>query len=84
MHANNKLVSLIHLSSVSYPAIQPSPLTAFKCYSRKKSKTSEKDPEGQDLLVVGETKNVEFTSNEDESRKAADAGCRYVSSPLFR
>jgi DNA-directed RNA polymerase I subunit RPA49 len=70
--------------SVSYPVIQPPASTSFKCYSRKKSKTSVKDDEDEDLLVVGETNSVEFTSNEDECRKVANAGCRCVSSPLFR
>ena len=69
--------------SVSYPVIQPPDSTVFKCYSLKKSKTSGKDDEDEDLLVVGETSSVEFTSNEDECRKVANAGCRCVSSLLF-
>lgn len=70
--------------SVSYPVIQPPASTGFKCYSRKKSKTSGKDEEDEDLLVVGETNSVEFISNEDECRKVANAGCQCVSSLSFR
>ena len=75
----------LHCSfSASYPVIQPPASTAFKCYSRKKSKTSGKDDEEDDLLVVGETNSVEFISNEDECRRVANAGCRCVSPLLFR
>lgn len=36
------------------------------------------DAEVDDLLVVGETKSIEFISNEDESKKAASSGSRYA------
>ncbi|KAF8901069.1 RNA polymerase I associated factor, A49-like protein [Gymnopilus junonius] len=64
---------------VSYPALEVPSTTHFKCYSRKKSKTKEDGTEAeQDFLVVGETKSVEFVSNEEETRKAADSGCHYL------
>ncbi|KAF8176301.1 Rpa49 subunit specific to nuclear RNA polymerase I [Pholiota molesta] len=63
---------------VSYPAIQPPASTSFKCYSRKKSKSKDKVEEGEtDILVVGETPSIELVSN-DETRKVAEAGCRYI------
>ncbi|KAG5644280.1 hypothetical protein DXG03_008765 [Asterophora parasitica] len=69
---------------VSYPSLQPPPSTAFQCYAKKKAKKdgneTEKDGklDEQDLLVVGETENVEFISNEAESRVVASSGCRYL------
>ncbi|KAF8966904.1 RNA polymerase I associated factor, A49-like protein [Flammula alnicola] len=63
---------------VSYPALQPPVSTSFNCYSRKKSKSKDGAGDEQDLLVVGETPSVEFVSNDDETRKVADAGCRYL------
>ena len=70
---------------VSYPALHAPVSTPFRCYSQKKRKTTNRtlirdndDAEADELLVVGETKSVEFVSNEDESRKAANSGCRYA------
>ncbi|KAF8804406.1 RNA polymerase I associated factor, A49-like protein [Phlegmacium glaucopus] len=70
---------------VSYPTLHAPASTPFRCYSRKKPKTKNKikdndddDAEDGDLMVVGETKSVEFISNEEESRKAASSGCRYL------
>ncbi|GLB44229.1 putative rpa49 subunit specific to nuclear rna polymerase i [Lyophyllum shimeji] len=62
---------------VSYPALQASPSTAFQCYANKKAK-NDGDIDERDLLVVGETDNVEFISNEVESQRAASSGCRYL------
>ncbi|KAG6866334.1 hypothetical protein C0991_005801 [Blastosporella zonata] len=65
-------------------ALEAPSSTAFKCYANKKAKNESKQPEKaeisheQDLLVVGETDDVEFISNEAESRRVADSGCRYV------
>ncbi|PPQ98682.1 hypothetical protein CVT24_003309 [Panaeolus cyanescens] len=65
---------------VSYPAVSPPQSTHFKCYARKKSKTEAEDgkEDQRNLLVVGETKAVEFTTNDEETQKAADSGCRYL------
>ncbi|KAF5376047.1 hypothetical protein D9615_007665 [Tricholomella constricta] len=69
---------------VSYPALQPPPSTAFQCYAKKKAKhegnQTQKDEQinEQDMLVVGETEDVEFISNEAESRLVANSGCRYL------
>ncbi|KAH0579643.1 DNA-directed RNA polymerase I subunit rpa49 [Termitomyces sp. J132] len=69
---------------VSYPALQAPSSTPFKCYANKKAKNESKQPENaesineQNLLVVGETEDVEFISNEGESKKAAESGCRYL------
>ncbi|KAG6909159.1 hypothetical protein DXG01_001786 [Tephrocybe rancida] len=69
---------------VSYPAIQAPPSIAFKCYANKKAKNESKQPDKAgiadepELLVVGETDDVEFISNETESRRVADSGCRYL------
>ncbi|KAE9399387.1 Rpa49 subunit specific to nuclear RNA polymerase I [Gymnopus androsaceus JB14] len=65
---------------VSFPALQAPKDTPFKCYGRKKAK-KEKDDDGEKYdrtLVVGEAPAVEFISNEEESKRAADAGCRYL------
>jgi len=67
--------------SVSFPALQVPSSTAFKCYSHKRPKTGEasaKGPLDDGLFVVGETASVEFVSNDDESKKVADSGCRSV------
>lgn len=68
-----------HHPAVSFPALQAPKDTPFKCYGRKKQK-KEKDNDGEEYdrtLVVGESPAVEFISNEEESRRAADSGCRY-------
>ncbi|KAF8192678.1 Rpa49 subunit specific to nuclear RNA polymerase I [Mycena galopus ATCC 62051] len=59
---------------VSFPALKVSPSTPFRCY-RKKMKTAATD---DILTVAGETDAVEFESNEEETRRVAGAGCRYV------
>ncbi|KAG6836960.1 hypothetical protein H0H93_000352 [Arthromyces matolae] len=64
---------------VSYPAVQAPLSTPFKCY--KKSKNESQPPgtaDERDLLVVGETDDVEFVSNEAESQNVADSGCKYL------
>ncbi|KAH9476998.1 DNA-directed RNA polymerase I subunit rpa49 [Psilocybe cubensis] len=61
---------------VSYPALQAPPATPFQCYSRKKSKRGGEDEE--EFIVAGETDTVEFATNEDESRRASESGCRYL------
>lgn len=64
---------------MSFPALEAPSTTAFKCYGRKKAKTKGKDEGGEtkDLhIIVGETDSVEFVTNEEESRRAADGGCR--------
>lgn len=66
---------------MSYPSLHAPISTPFRCYSRKKPKTTNKTlikDNDDELLVVGETKSVEFVSNEDESRRAANSGCRYL------
>ncbi|KAJ7631990.1 Rpa49 subunit specific to nuclear RNA polymerase I [Mycena polygramma] len=63
---------------VSFPALDAPPSTAFRCY-RKKIKTSADPNEEAGLLTVaGETDAVEFESNDEETRRVAGAGCRYV------
>ncbi|KAF9078296.1 Rpa49 subunit specific to nuclear RNA polymerase I [Rhodocollybia butyracea] len=65
---------------VSFPALEAPKDTPFRCYGRKKAKKDnerEKDDDGR-TLVVGEAPAVEFISNEEESQRAADAGCRYL------
>ncbi|KAF8626021.1 hypothetical protein AX15_005111 [Amanita polypyramis BW_CC] len=75
---------------VNYPALEAPPSTPFRCYARKKVKKastaqdSDKIPDVEDILVVGETDSVEFVSNQDESKKAAQAGCRYLVSVYDR
>lgn len=69
-----------HNPEVSFPALQAPKDTPFKCYGRKKQK-KEKDNDGEEYgrtLVVGESPAVEFISNEEESRRAADSGCHYL------
>ncbi|KAJ7270699.1 Rpa49 subunit specific to nuclear RNA polymerase I [Mycena haematopus] len=63
---------------VSFPALNAPPSTTFRCY-RKKTKTSEANADETAILTVaGETDAVEFESNEEETRRVAGAGCRYV------
>ncbi|KAJ7756279.1 Rpa49 subunit specific to nuclear RNA polymerase I [Mycena metata] len=63
---------------VSFPSLDAPPSTAFRCY-RKKTKTSaEPNDDDMGLTVAGETDAVELESNEEESRRVAGAGCRYV------
>lgn len=61
---------------VSYPGVRPPPSTGFRCY-RKKAKTTA-EPNGGDLIVAGETDAVEFETNEEETRRVAQSGCRYL------
>ncbi|KAG6879646.1 hypothetical protein C0992_000281, partial [Termitomyces sp. T32_za158] len=69
---------------VSYPALQAPSSTPFKCYANKKAKNEAKQPEKvgnvneRKLLLVGETQDIEFISNEGESKRAAESGCRYL------
>ncbi|KAJ4481184.1 Rpa49 subunit specific to nuclear RNA polymerase I [Lentinula aciculospora] len=68
---------------VSFPALRAPKDTPFKCYGRKKTKKDyqkDKDDGGkyEHTLVVGEAPAVEFISNEEESRRAADSGCSYL------
>ncbi|KAF8626019.1 hypothetical protein AX15_005111 [Amanita polypyramis BW_CC] len=80
----------LNLLQVNYPALEAPPSTPFRCYARKKVKKastaqdSDKIPDVEDILVVGETDSVEFVSNQDESKKAAQAGCRYLVSVYDR
>lgn len=65
---------------VSYPAVQGPPSIAFQRYAHKKT-TSDKEYGNVDdprTLVVGETEDVEFVSNTEETAQAANAGCRYL------
>ena len=81
----NNVIITTHIDIVIYPALHAPVSTAFRCYSQKKRKTTNKtlirdndNAEADELLVVGETKSVEFVSNEDESKRAANSGCRYA------
>lgn len=77
---------------MSFPAVEPPQDTAFKCYAQKKSKTakpSEKDkddagPSTAGMLVVGETDDMEFFSNESENHEVEQSGCRCVCSTLIK
>lgn len=62
-----------------YPAIQPPSSTSFKSYKLKKPRSDSAD----DIIIAGETEQVEFVTNEEESRKAAEFGCRCAFSLLF-
>ncbi|KAG6902638.1 hypothetical protein C0995_013763 [Termitomyces sp. Mi166 len=81
---SNSVVLYIMHSTILRRTLQAPSSTAFKCYANKKAKNESKQPEKvessneQDLLVVGETDDVEFISNEGESKKAAESGCRYL------
>ncbi|KAK7055446.1 Rpa49 subunit specific to nuclear RNA polymerase I [Favolaschia claudopus] len=65
---------------VSFPALTAPPTTAFRCYRKKVKLDSKANAEDQAsiLTVAGETDAVEFESNEEETRRVANAGCRYV------
>ncbi|KAL0575093.1 DNA-directed RNA polymerase I subunit rpa49 [Marasmius crinis-equi] len=56
---------------VSFPALKAPESTTFKCYSEGGKVDTMK-------LVVGETPQVEFVSNHEESREAASSGCQYL------
>ncbi|KAJ3572194.1 hypothetical protein NP233_g3247 [Leucocoprinus birnbaumii] len=60
-----------------YPASQPPASISFKSYSRKRSR-SEGVNDAEDILIAGETDQVEFVTNEEESRRVAESGCRYI------
>ncbi|KAH7872667.1 Rpa49 subunit specific to nuclear RNA polymerase I [Lentinula edodes] len=64
----------------TFPALQAPKDTPFKCYGRKKAKKDKDDDGGkyEHTLVVGEASAVEFISNEEESKRAADSGCSYL------
>ncbi|TFK72372.1 RNA polymerase I associated factor, A49-like protein [Pluteus cervinus] len=68
----------VGVALAAFPAVEVPDDTAFRCYVKKKSKTDESQKTAQDVLVVGETDSIEFVSNEEETRKAAEGGCRYV------
>ena len=70
--------TLTYICPVSYPALDVPPSTHFKCYAKKKLKAEEKAgaEDEQEVFVVGETNSVEFVSNEEETRKAAESGCQ--------
>ncbi|KAJ7160998.1 Rpa49 subunit specific to nuclear RNA polymerase I [Mycena filopes] len=59
---------------VSFPSLDAPSTTPFRCY--KKSKHTPGDELG--LTVAGETDAVDLESNEEETRRVAAAGCRYV------
>ncbi|KAF8889068.1 RNA polymerase I associated factor, A49-like protein [Infundibulicybe gibba] len=63
---------------VSFPAVEAPPSTAFNCYSRKRARPARGDDPDRSILIAGETENVEFASNEDETHRAARAGCGYL------
>ncbi|KAJ7854941.1 Rpa49 subunit specific to nuclear RNA polymerase I [Mycena olivaceomarginata] len=64
---------------VSFPAMDAPPSTAFRCYRKKMKTSADANPDEPAILTVaGETDAVEFESNEEETRRVADAGCRYV------
>lgn len=74
---------------MSYPAIQAPSTTAFQSYVHKKSKIipenegaredrEQEDTNEQKMILVGETEDMEFVSNEEESERAANGGCRSV------
>ncbi|KAJ3727338.1 Rpa49 subunit specific to nuclear RNA polymerase I [Lentinula guzmanii] len=69
---------------VSFPSLQAPKDTPFKRYGRRKArKDNQKDTDDdggkyERTLVVGEAPAVEFISNEEESRRAADSGCSYL------
>ncbi|KAF9034445.1 RNA polymerase I associated factor, A49-like protein [Hymenopellis radicata] len=68
---------------VSFPAVEAPQDTPFKCYAQKKRKSAkEKDdanPSSSGMIVVGETDDMEFFSNEGENQEAEQSGCsRYM------
>jgi len=68
---------------VSFPALEAPASTPFRCYARKKAKDASVNELAEDgVLVVGETDSVEFVSSEEESRRAANGGCRCVAFSL--
>ncbi|KAF9451334.1 Rpa49 subunit specific to nuclear RNA polymerase I [Macrolepiota fuliginosa MF-IS2] len=62
---------------VIYPAVQPPASISFKTYARKKPRPDQ-DSAVDDVIIAGETDQVEFVTNEEESRRAAKSGCRYI------
>jgi len=68
-----KLLLSINPKSVSFPSLQPSKSTAFKCYVAE-------DEEGKEFVkqkttIVGETDSVEFTGS--NMNEAGETGSRY-------
>ncbi|KAJ8075138.1 DNA-directed RNA polymerase I subunit rpa49 [Marasmius tenuissimus] len=56
---------------VSFPALKAPESTTFKCYSEGGKADTMK-------LVVGETPQVEFVSNSEQTKGAASSGCQYL------
>ncbi|KAF9264475.1 RNA polymerase I associated factor, A49-like protein [Marasmius fiardii PR-910] len=56
---------------VSFPALKAPESTAFKCFSEGGKVNSQE-------IIVGETPEVEFVSNDGESRHVAASGCHYL------
>jgi len=65
--------------SAIFPALEAPSKTSFKCYSQKLPKNSQEEDQGKETFLVGESSSIEFISNDEETRKAADSGCLYVS-----
>ncbi|KXN83994.1 DNA-directed RNA polymerase I subunit rpa49 [Leucoagaricus sp. SymC.cos] len=62
---------------VVHPAIQPPTSISFEPYSRKRSR-SDSANDADEIIIAGETDQVEFVTNEEEGRRAAESGCRYI------
>ncbi|KIL57428.1 hypothetical protein M378DRAFT_87941 [Amanita muscaria Koide BX008] len=76
---------------VIYPSLEAPASTPFRCYVRGKTEindatntTSRKPSNVDDILVVGETKSVEFVSNNEEGKGILQSGCRYLVSVYDR
>ncbi|KIY65180.1 Rpa49 subunit specific to nuclear RNA polymerase I [Cylindrobasidium torrendii FP15055 ss-10] len=67
---------------LSFPAIQPTAETPFKCYAHKKSRkdkeANESVPTAVGVTVAAETEDMEFVTNADETKEVEGAGCKYM------
>jgi DNA-directed RNA polymerase I subunit RPA49 len=65
--------------AVNYPALQGPEAIAFQRYANKKMRgtgENEGNVEEENMIVAGETEEMEFVSNIAESKRAAKAGCK--------
>jgi DNA-directed RNA polymerase I subunit RPA49 len=72
------VMSGLNVVSVSYPAVEAPPTTAFKRYAKKKSKVENPTEVDDGIMLVGETDAVEFITNEEETERASEGGCQYA------
>jgi DNA-directed RNA polymerase I subunit RPA49 len=76
--ASGKDEDMTSFYPVSYPALEPSNSTPFKCYLRKKPGDEEDTGQefvAQSTFVAGEAESVEFFSSDETQRASVGSRC---------